>query len=512
MKAEVAAGQQRRGVASFVHDLLLPLQRFPERLRDRRFWNIQAMVLAATVPHYVIEEVGFTNPFETFHGLAITLYVIPLLYAALSFGWEGAILTALWVALLTSPSMWIWHRSGYHWLTEVGQLAITLPAGLMVAWRVDLESKQRRRAERTSAGLALLNEIGERLAHRLDVEEALPPVVRRLREGLPADAAWLVLEGRGEDERSVLLSAAGERPGLRADALRLHEHVAASREPLTAESVSVVPLLDDRGVAGSIGAVIERTGLAQDAREEFERILTAVAHEVAAATEHARLYRERQESLQTYARQVVQAQEDERLRIARELHDDTAQELVHLVRKLERLSDAPDSADGGTDELLAIARGTLQSVRRVSRDLRPSILDDLGLVPALELAVEETRAQLPAGAQLVVTGSARRLDRAAELALFRIAREALHNVERHAEAQSVVVTLDFPAGEVRLAIRDDGCGFFVPEHVSTFARHGKLGVLGMKERAELIGASIEIRTAPGEGCHITVIVPEQSLR
>ena len=98
-------------------------------------------------------RLGYTNPFETLHGLAITLYILPLLYAALSFGWEGAILTALWAAALTSPSIWIWHRSGFHWFTELGQLAVTLPVGVLVAWRVDLEAKQRRRAEETSASL-----------------------------------------------------------------------------------------------------------------------------------------------------------------------------------------------------------------------------------------------------------------------------------------------------------------------------------------------------------------------
>jgi glucose-6-phosphate-specific signal transduction histidine kinase len=191
-----------------LHDLTVPIQRLPQRLRDRRFWHVQLMVLFATAPHYIIEVAGFTNPFETFHGLSITLYVIPLLYAAITFGWEGAILTALWGGLLTSPSMWVWHRSSYHWIAELGQLAITLPVGIMVAWRVDLESKQRQRAERTSASLALLNEIGELLSHKLEVEQELPAVVERVMLGLPVDAAWLCLEpGSPDAARAAIVKA-----------------------------------------------------------------------------------------------------------------------------------------------------------------------------------------------------------------------------------------------------------------------------------------------------------------
>lgn len=506
MQAELpgAAAPHRRG--ELTRALVAPLQRFPARLRDRRFWNIQAMVLAATAPHYIIESVGFTNPFETFHGLAITLYVIPLLYAALSFGWEGAILTALWVAVLTSPSMWVWHRSGYHWLTEVGQLAITLPAGLMVAWRVDLESKQRARAERTSAGLALLNEIGERLGHSIDIEDELPGVLRRLKQRLPADAAWLVLRrGDAPDESVILLEPADASISREPDVW--HRDVASADAAVIEQGIVVVPVIEEGGIAGSIGVSTSDSQPSAEALQEVVRVLAAVAHEVGAAAQHARLYRERQESLQTYARQGVQAQEDERMRIARELHDETAQELVHLVRKLEQLGDSGARGSERIDELLEIARRTLQSVRRVSRNLRPSILDDLGLVPALELAVEETRSQLPDGARLAVTGGAHRLDRTIELALFRIAREALHNVERHAQARSAEVHLAFADDCVRLAVRDDGAGYSVPANVALLARRGKLGVLGMKERADLIGGTLEVHTEPGAGCEVIVTVP-----
>jgi len=140
--------------------LSLAARRFPQRIRERRFWHVQAMMIGATLPHYAVELAGLTEPFDTFRGLAITLYVIPLLYAAINYGWEGALLTAVQAALMMSPSMAIWHRQSFHWLADLGQLAVTLPVGLLVAWRIDKESVLRQKAETTSARLALLNRIG----------------------------------------------------------------------------------------------------------------------------------------------------------------------------------------------------------------------------------------------------------------------------------------------------------------------------------------------------------------
>ena len=155
-----------------------------------------------------------------------------------------------------------------------------------------------------------------------------------------------------------------------------------------------MPLSGEEGIIGSLGAAAPDGSTLGD---DQAKLLATAAHEIRVAVENARLYEQRQESLQTYARQVTQAQEDERLRIARELHDETAQELVHLVRRLERLGEAGTGRrPQQVDELLRLARGTLQSVRRFSRDLRPSVLDDLGLVPAIELAVEATNARLAA--------------------------------------------------------------------------------------------------------------------
>jgi signal transduction histidine kinase len=236
-------------------------------------------------------------------------------------------------------------------------------------------------------------------------------------------------------------------------------------------------------------------------------LLTTVAHQVSVAVENARLYRQRQESMQSYVRQVTQAQEEERLRIARDLHDETAQELVSLVRNLEQLGNAAGTGlTEPIDGLLKQARTTLQSVRRYSRDLRPSVLDDLGLLAAIELLVEDTNGRLSGGARLTVAGKPRRVDGPVELALFRIAQEALRNVEKHAGATSAVVELDFSGEEIQLSVTDDGLGFSPPRNISDLAAAGKLGLLGMKERAELVGGTFEVHSSSGEGTSLVVSV------
>jgi len=240
--------------------------------------------------------------------------------------------------------------------------------------------------------------------------------------------------------------------------------------------------------------------------EEVELLMT-IAQQVRAAVDNARLYRQRQESLRSYANQVTQAQEEERLRIARELHDETAQEMVRMVRKLERLRDtAAASQAQPIDEILDLTRNTLEAVRRYSRDLRPPVLDDLGVVAAIEMVVEDMESSLPGGAKFRVLGRPRRLGPTVELALFRIVQEALRNVEKHADATSATIQLDFGEDDVRVSVTDDGRGFSPPKEVSDLARGGKLGLVGMKERAELVGGRFELRSSAGKGTQIVVEV------
>jgi signal transduction histidine kinase len=478
--------------------------RIPERLRHRRFWYVQAMVVVATAAHYWIEITGFTATDGAMHDFAITLYFIPLLYAAMSFGWEGAFMTGLWSALLTSPSTWIWHHSQLHWVTEVMQLGVAMCVGIVVAWRVDRESKQRRIAERTSASLSLLNKVGETLSRTMEVEQRLPLVIDEIVAGLGLQSVILSLEPETAGGEPVIIARGAPAPCREAGDCPLSRGSGLTETFDCPNDRTVVIALDaDSREIGSLAACTDEAMGGDRAN-----LLATICHEIAVAVENGRLYRQRQEGMHSYVRQVTQAHEDERLRIARELHDDTAQELVHLVRRLEKLDhDANPVASAEAREALGVARNILKGVRRFSRDLRPSVLDDLGLLAGIEMVVDQTNELLPGGARLRISGEPRRLDPQVEVALFRIAQEALRNVTKHAHAETAHVWLAFEADHLTLTVEDDGVGLSLPANVSDLARLGKLGVLGMKERAELVGGVFEVTGGAVRGTALVVRVP-----
>jgi PAS domain S-box-containing protein len=217
-----------------------------------------------------------------------------------------------------------------------------------------------------------------------------------------------------------------------------------------------------------------------------------------------REHRERA-SLRQYAREVTRAQEEERKRIARELHDDVAQSLMLMVRRLKGVLRRVDERfRGELEEIAAAADALATEVRRFGRNLRPSTLDDLGLIPALEWLVADVRARGGPELTLTVEGEPRRLTSDQEVALFRIAQEGLRNIERHANAQHGHVTLSFQPSSVLLTVEDDGQGFD-PLVAMT---GGGLGLLGMRERAELAGGTFEVDAAPGAGVRLRVSLPD----
>ncbi len=205
-------------------------------------------------------------------------------------------------------------------------------------------------------------------------------------------------------------------------------------------------------------------------------------------------------------RQTIRAQENERLRISRELHDDTVQSLAYLSNQLDRLNRSDHLAQGvheGLSEMRAVAESTLSGVRRFSRDLRPSILDDFGLVAAVEWLTEDFTERCGTSARLEVSGPTRRLPSETELALFRIVQEALRNVEKHAEASEVTVGVVFEQDSLRLSVKDNGKGLDQSPPMGDLVASGKLGLTGMYERAQLVGARFDLRSQPGLGTMVT---------
>jgi signal transduction histidine kinase len=212
-----------------------------------------------------------------------------------------------------------------------------------------------------------------------------------------------------------------------------------------------------------------------------------------------------QQGLRDYLGALTAGQEEERLRLARELHDDTIQSLIALNQRIQlaRVGAIGDAADQLAD-MEALATDTIADLRRTTRDLRPSYLDDLGLGPALELLARDQSAVLGIPIEFVASGDARRLAPGTELAFYRIAQEALRNVGRHARASQASVTLEFASGRTTLVVSDDGVGFDAVGRTAELALSGHFGLMGARERAEAVGARLEIDSTPGRGTIIIV--------
>ncbi|MDO8472567.1 MAG: histidine kinase [Dehalococcoidia bacterium] len=207
-------------------------------------------------------------------------------------------------------------------------------------------------------------------------------------------------------------------------------------------------------------------------------------------------------------RKVMTIQEEERKRLARDLHDDTSQTLAALVMQLDTYAASsmwPGADESKLNEIRMASKRALDSIRRIILDLRPSILDDLGLVSAIRWYAETRLLENGVKVRVEATDYDRRLPNEVETALFRIVQEAVTNIARHAEAENAVIAVDFRDSGVFIEVEDDGKGFDAAK-----AKAGKMptfGLQGMEERVYLLGGTIEIESEPGSGVRITVFIP-----
>jgi len=210
--------------------------------------------------------------------------------------------------------------------------------------------------------------------------------------------------------------------------------------------------------------------------------------------------------LRDYIGAITSAQEEERLRLARELHDDTIQAVIALKQRIQLTEQTvrDPAARRTLSELEDIAAQTSENLRRMTRALRPIYLEELGLVTALDMLAREVGQNSGISIALHKMGKERRLPPEVELALYRIAQEALNNVARHSRASHAEVRLSFGEQTTELEVSDNGVGFTVPQSPTDFAPNGHFGLLGMYERASLMGARLEVESAPGKGTSLKV--------
>lgn len=449
------------------------------RFSDPRFWAIQILV-ALLAAMDILGDVLL--PSEHLVSLVVViLFLVPVIYAALNFGFAGSFATALWCLAVDTPIIFANHRGSVR-VEELLQLVAMDAVAVFVASRIDREAAARARAEATQTALHLSERKYRSLFEGSPIAVFLLDAGQVIRDLNPAAARLLQLAA-GSAVGRPLLGAAGAAAG-----------------PALVRVVT-------RGGGGPL-----QIGRPDGSQVWVAPLVTAIENErqgplvqlqLRDVTEEMQL----QASLRAYAHGVVRAQEEERRRIAQDLHDDTIQSLVLLCRRMDALAKTADHTPPvvatGLAAIRRSAETTIQGIRGITRALRPPVLDDLGLVASIRQVVDDLRERTGIDARYRVSGDTRRLPPEVEVGLFRIAQEAVRNVEQHAAAQRISVGLVFRHREVDLRVIDDGVGF--TSQATPPQDH--LGLVGMRERAELIGGELSIRASPGHGVRIRLRVP-----
>lgn len=237
-------------------------------------------------------------------------------------------------------------------------------------------------------------------------------------------------------------------------------------------------------------------------------VVSMVTFELTWRRKERKTYAEREAERKLYLSRILESQENERLRIAQEIHDDTIQTLLVIANRAQDMIPAGKDGPGGVKKKAEWIRdATLQAIedlRRTSLDLRPSVLDDLGLVPALRWLVDHMSQESGINTRIRVKGEKRKLSPQAEVAIFRVIQEALNNIKRHSKAKEAEVTLEFDKEFFKVKIEDNGQGFRPPQKLERFAASGKLGLIGMQQRIDLFGGTLKIRSKLGEGTSLLI--------
>ncbi|HEX2986654.1 MAG TPA: PAS domain-containing sensor histidine kinase [Chloroflexota bacterium] len=489
---------------------------------EKHFWLTTAMVVVGTFLHYFCPiPVGSANGPLQFSSQSMhrILFMVPVAYAGFIFGPRGGFLTLFVVSLVMVPKAFFMSADLSHDVVET--LCTVLVSFLIVLW---FNGQQREKSRRFEI-LSRLELARQELAFQVDVikknekrlavlhEEAVASEQKYRDLFENATVAILVqdLQGTITAANNACTPLTGYLPGVLIGT--------SVRRLFPSSAYSVLSSVQQAMLNGddSVQLYDQPYDLQMVRRDGSESILSVTTrlvgengtprgfqHIAIDVTERRRM----RDVMNYYVRQVLTAQEEERNRIARELHDDTAQSLFLLLQKIEGMTygaqkKLPNPARRELEEVRSVALQTLGNLRRLTRDLRPQILDDLGLVAALEWLAEDMERQSGIRTKVEITGPQRPLAPEAQLLLFRITQEALSNVRRHSDASTVAAVLEFVDGKVRVSVEDDGHGFTVPSSLSDLAGKGKLGILGMSERARLLGGEITVESEPGRGTRVT---------
>lgn len=222
-----------------------------------------------------------------------------------------------------------------------------------------------------------------------------------------------------------------------------------------------------------------------------------------------RIFAERERERQLYIAKLVETQENERRRIAQEIHDEAIQTLMVIANRSDSLASSSSSIEGKQDNvwIKEAVLQTIEDLRRLSLNLRPSILDNFGLVSGLRWLVNNSNSQQGIHIDISVKGEERKISPLTEVTIFRVVQESICNIQRHSRAKRASVVLEFDDDFIKLTLRDDGIGFEPPDRLALYANEGKLGLIGMEQRILSVGGTIKIDSRPGESTTILAEVP-----
>lgn len=430
-------------------------------------------------------------------------------------------------------------RDGSTTIVETGGTLVNYQGQQALAWFArDITERKTREEEirRRNRELAAFNAVAVAMSSPGDVDRDLQRALEQVLEALELPCGWVYVAGQ-EGTTPRLAASVGMDGVLLEQQLRPtfpecgclqvlatgEARIIHPREGCTVWGASTtdgrslcchgtVPLLAGGKVLGVLS--VASTGPEGLESGNFT-LLEAVGRQIGVALDNARLWAELEDKERLRAELLARAihvQEDERRRIARELHDETGQALNAMVFGLKAAETALESDPGRAQEVIArlkaAASDNVRELQGIIYDLRPSVLDDLGLIPALRWFAESRLKASGLHVQWEIGGDERRLEPEAETALFRIGQEALSNVLRHAGAKHVKLCLDFSPRSVTLCVSDDGEGFEVEPVLARRDESGRgLGLLGMRERVELLGGVFSVESEPGKGTMVQARVP-----
>jgi len=468
--------------------------------RSPAFWFILALLVLITIIHYeeafeqpsliaqFMSNLGFTR-----HALDRILYLAPIVWAGFVFGWKGAILTSVVALGCMLPRALIISPKPLDSIFET--TAVFIIANVLA---ISFSTLRKEREYRNQLEIT---------QHELKASEQR---YRGLFENA-YDAIWI------QDMEGNILAANEATSRITGYDMESLVHMKVTGF-LPEEGLEIAREIRGKLIRGeAIDRSYEQRVIRKDGTDAFLQLSSSLIrsdgkpigfqHIARDFTQEKRM----RENLHYVLEQTTRAQEEERKRISRELHDDTIQSLVVLSRQLDTLASSEKGMSGEDrqhlENLWQQTNNIIQGVRRLSQDLRPAALDRLGLLSALEWLASDIEQFSKIVTKVNVVGELRRLPEEIELVLFRIAQEALRNIWRHSQASRAEITLEFKPTKTRMTISDNGKGFHLPSTMGDLARDGKLGLAGMQERAQLLGGTLKVESRQPEGSKIIVDLP-----